>query len=405
MKKNNYLYEEMMQDIAVIVKHRINEAYDNQLLEEYGAKDIFNDVMKEATKEGKIFYTHLKKFIIYVIKKLQETNKYKQAEKMMNAYVQKIQKYINEHKKITPRRMLKITVTVLAIYGGVSMVQDCKSLIKSLQNNVETYEQTTEDIPDTQQENITVDEPEDFVIDVKDEAKQALSVKHVSQKDINNSPANKFEHDKNFNFKSSDSAREFIKKHEMLLLYPYYANESEEKQGKVTIGYGHVVLETDGALYQQIQQLKKKGLIKQSFTRDKKTGKLILNPKHCKPIITKAQANKLFLKDIKIAEDRAYKALQDMPTDDDNVKCYMLYNQKIRDGLTSLCYNAGNLKHDKYSFITKGLAKCRYDYKNQKINSGDYNVSFSYFKNIKDNPNRRNEEYKLFFMNANKSMS
>ena len=240
---------------------------------------------------------------------------------------------------------------------------------------------------------------------MKDEAKQTLSVKHVSQEDINNSPANKFEHDKNFNFKSSNSAREFIKKHEMLLLYPYYANEAEEKQGKVTIGYGHVVLETDGALYQQIQQLKKKGLIKQSFTRDRKTGKLILNPKHVNPIITKAQANKLFLKDIKIEEDRAYKALQDMPTDDDNVKCYMLYNQKIRDGLTSLCYNAGNLKHDKYSFITKGLAKCRYDYKNQKINPGDYNVSFSYFKNIKDNPNRRNEEYKLFFMNANKSMS
>lgn len=115
---------------------------------------------------------------------------------MMNAYVQKIQKYINEHKKITPRRMLKITVTVLSIYGGVSMVQDCKSLIKSLQNNVETYEQTTEDIPDIQQENITVDEPEDFVVDVRDEAKQALSVKHVSQEDINNSPANKFEHDK-----------------------------------------------------------------------------------------------------------------------------------------------------------------------------------------------------------------
>ena len=90
MKNDNYLYEEMMQDIAVIVKHRINEAYDNQLLEEYGAKDIFNDVMKEATKEGKIFYVHLKKFIIYAINKLQETNQYKQAEKMMNVYVQKI---------------------------------------------------------------------------------------------------------------------------------------------------------------------------------------------------------------------------------------------------------------------------------------------------------------------------
>jgi len=44
----------------------------------------------------------------------------------MNAYVQKVQKYIDEHKKITPRRMLKITVAVLTMYGGVSMIQDCK---------------------------------------------------------------------------------------------------------------------------------------------------------------------------------------------------------------------------------------------------------------------------------------
>lgn len=69
-KKYNQLYESMMQDISVIVKHKINEAYDNQLLEDYGAKDMFNDVMKEASKEGKIFYKHLKQFIIYIIKKL-----------------------------------------------------------------------------------------------------------------------------------------------------------------------------------------------------------------------------------------------------------------------------------------------------------------------------------------------
>jgi len=61
MNKNyNKLYEEMMSDISVIVKKKINEAYDNQLLEEYGAKDMFNDIMKEASKEGKIFYKHLK---------------------------------------------------------------------------------------------------------------------------------------------------------------------------------------------------------------------------------------------------------------------------------------------------------------------------------------------------------
>ena len=51
IKENNLVedFEEMMQDIAVIVKHRINEAYDNQLLEEYGAKDIFNDLLYPQT--------------------------------------------------------------------------------------------------------------------------------------------------------------------------------------------------------------------------------------------------------------------------------------------------------------------------------------------------------------------
>ncbi len=404
MNKNyNKLYEEMMSDISVIVKKKINEAYDNQLLEEYGAKDMFNDIMKEVSKEGKIFYKHLKQFIIYIIKKLQETDQYKKAEKLMNAYVQKVQKYIDEHKKITPRRMLKITIAVLTMYGGVSMVQDCKQMIKSLQGNVETYEQKVEDVPEENQQEVIVEEPEDFVVEVKDKATEELSVKKVSTEDINNTPEKKFKEDKNFNFKSSNEAREFIKHHELCLLYPYYAKPEEEAKGMVTIGYGHVVLESDGELYKKVQQLKKKGLIKQSFVT--KNGKTILNPNHCKTIITKADADKLFQKDIKIAEQRAYRTIQNMPTDDDNVKYYMLYNQKIRDGLTSLCYNAGQLKHEKYTFITKGLAKSRYDYQAQKINAGDYNVSFKYFKNIKDNPNRRNEEYKLFFMNANKSMS
>ncbi|MBO6271250.1 hypothetical protein J6O48_00560 [bacterium] len=46
----------------------------------------------------------------------------------------RITKYIKEHKKITPRRMLKIMITVLTIYGGVSLVKDCNTLIKNLNN-------------------------------------------------------------------------------------------------------------------------------------------------------------------------------------------------------------------------------------------------------------------------------
>jgi hypothetical protein len=69
-------------------------------------------------------------------------------------------------------------------------------------------------------------------------------------------------HKDNYEFKSSKKSHDFIKSHENLLLYPYFANSKEEKEGKVTIGYGHVILKSDGALYDKVQQLKKKGLIK-----------------------------------------------------------------------------------------------------------------------------------------------
>lgn len=393
-KNQNALYEQLVYDISKQVKYQINEAYDNALLEEYGAKDLFTDVMKEASKDTKILFKQLRKFLIFVIERLQETDQYKKAEVIINEYKKRVQKYIDEHKKITPRRMFKIIVTVLTIYGGVSLIQDCKHGIQMIQ---QSFEQSAEAANDS------VSVEADSIIDFEDAVE--MDAKEVKTADVNSTknilPSDVYKKDTNYQFVSSNDAREFIKKHEMCLLYPYYANAKEESEGKVTIGYGHVVLESDGAIYTKIQKLKKQGKIKQSFVYDKKQKKLVLNPNHCPTLITSADADQLFLKDIKIAEDRAYKAITSMSTDD-NVKCYMLYNQKIRDGLTSLCYNAGNLKQDKYSFIKNGLANCRYDYANNCINVGDYNVSFSMFKKIKDNPNRRTEEYNQFFVSANK---
>ena len=394
-KNQKVLYEQLVYDISKQVKYQINEAYDNALLEEYGAKDLFTDVIKEASKDTKILFKLLRKFFIFVIERLQETNQYKKAEVIVTEYKKRIQKYIDEHKKITPRRMFKIIVTILTIYGGVSLIQDCKHGIQMIQ---QSFEQSAEAANDS----VSVD-TEDSIIDFEDDSQ--LDAKEVKTADVNSTknilPSDVYKQDSNYQFISSNDAREFIKKHEMCLLYPYYANAKEESEGKVTIGYGHVVLKTDGALYTKIQKLKKQGKIKQSFVYDKKQKKLIINPNHCPTLITAAEANQLFLKDIKTAEDRAFKAIKSMNTDD-NVKCYMLYNQKIRDGLTSLCYNAGNLKQDKYSFIKNGLANCRFDYNNNCINAGDYNVSFSMFKKIKDNPNRRAEEYNRFFVSANK---
>lgn len=394
-KRRNDLYEQLVYDISKQVKRQINESYDNALLEEYGAKDLFTDIMKEANKDTRILFNKLRKFLVFVIERLRETDQYKKADIIVNEYKKRVQKYINEHKEITPRRMFKIIITVLTIYGGASLIQDCKHGIQMIQQSFKQAEEVSND-------SVYIESPDD-IIDF--EEVYTPDDKIVKTTDVNSTknilPSDVYKQDANYQFISSNDAREFIKKHEMCLLYPYYANAKEESEGKVTIGYGHVVLKTDGAIYTKIQKLKKQGKIKQSFVYDKKQKKLIINPNHCPTLITAAEANQLFLKDIKTAEDRAFKAIKSMNTDD-NVKCYMLYNQKIRDGLTSLCYNAGNLKQDKYSFIKNGLANCRFDYNNNCINAGDYNVSFSMFKKIKDNPNRRAEEYKRFFVSANK---
>lgn len=396
----NILYETIMQNISIIVKNEINEAYNNYILEQYDAKDILDKVTDTSVKTSKIFYAHLKKVLVIIIKELQQTNEYKTAEKIMTAYKKKVQKYIDEHKKITPRRMLKIVISVLTLYGGVSMVQDCKNLLRMLEHDVQTLEQKKDSINN----DISVDNDTEEFVEELEEIEDELSYK-TSDKELLNSkyPADIYKTDKNFSFTSSKNAQDFIKKHERCLLYPYYATPREEKLGIVTIGYGHVILKTDGALYKKVQDLKQAGLIKQSFIKDKQN-KTILNPRHCKQIITSSEADALFLKDIKIAEDRAFRSIQNMDADA-NVKGFLLYNQDIRDGLTSLCYNAGFLKQNKYEFIKNGLSKCRYDYKNNCINVGDYNVTFQLFKNLKTNANRRIEEYNLFFMNANKPLT
>ena len=74
----------------VLAFNKINEAYDNALLEEYGAKDLFTDVIKEASKDTKILFNLLRKFFIFVIERLQETNQYKKAEVIVTEYKKRV---------------------------------------------------------------------------------------------------------------------------------------------------------------------------------------------------------------------------------------------------------------------------------------------------------------------------
>ena len=89
-KNQKVLYEQLVYDISKQVKYQINEAYDNALLEEYGAKDLFTDVIKEASKDTKILFKLLRKFFIFVIERLQETNQYKKAEVIVTEYKKRV---------------------------------------------------------------------------------------------------------------------------------------------------------------------------------------------------------------------------------------------------------------------------------------------------------------------------
>lgn len=368
--ENDYLYEQLMARISYSIKYELNEAYENALLEEYDFKDLMSQIYNGASKGSKILYKQIKSLLVYLIEKLEKTNQYKKAQQILTEYKKRVQKYINENKKITPKKMLQILIAVLTIYGGVSLVQDCKSVINKVNHNIEMSDSIIEEPI-----------PAELLQDLDDFADNNQQVQKKAS-----------------NFQSSDMAKDFIKKHERLLLYPYYATQKEMKEGKVTIGYGHVVLPSDGKLYDKVQKLKKQGKITQSFIMQ--NGEPVLNPNHCQEIITAEEAYDIFLKDVKIAETRAKKTVNDMNANK-QVKEYILQNQSIMDGLTSMCYNAGYLRQDKYQFIRKGLNNCRYDNENNCINASDYDLTFSYFKNLKQNNNRRQQEYKLFFANAN----
>ncbi|MBO6271249.1 hypothetical protein J6O48_00555 [bacterium] len=69
-----------MSDLSVYILSSINEAYDNQLLEEYDIKNLLNTIYDNGTEKSKVLIKKIKKLLIYIIKKLQETNQYKKAE-------------------------------------------------------------------------------------------------------------------------------------------------------------------------------------------------------------------------------------------------------------------------------------------------------------------------------------
>lgn len=161
--------------------------------------------------------------------------------------------------------------------------------------------------------------------------------------------------------KISISAKEFIKEHEKLRLEAYNIGD-----GHITIGYGHA--------------------------SPTKTSKYKVGDK-----ITEKEANKLFLQDIKIAEDGVKRMLKDWEKKKINVEL----TQSMYDSMVSMAFNMGV-----YGFITcdflDHLKKEDYTTAAEKIKTTRINGKVKNDKGEWETVempgllNRRMEEYKLF---------
>lgn len=148
--------------------------------------------------------------------------------------------------------------------------------------------------------------------------------------------------------KISNAGKEFIKEHEKCVLTAYWDSDG------YSIGYGHHSIDI------------------------KKNQK-----------ITKAQADRYFDEDIKIAEKSVERLLSNLPYKYD-------FSQGFIDGFVSFVYNCGEGGAKKSTFYQR-LLKCRV--KNGKINESDYNFTVSGIKQSRISCNshiqRRLGEHKL----------
>lgn len=128
---------------------------------------------------------------------------------------------------------------------------------------------------------------------------------------------------------------------------PYYATEHERKMGKVSIGYGHVIKDSDP--------------------------KWIREAKH----ITEEQALEIFKMDMEYFEAQFER--QVVPYFDKRLQDAETMPQAVIDVMLSMAYNAGisGFKKEDNNPFYASMKKCRYDKITGKINKQDYDYSIS----------------------------
>ena len=384
-------YNILMESISKRIKYILDEEEINYIFEEFELIDIKYSINESNLSYSKEF-NNIRKRLVLGIKKIWKSKGAKKARELAKEYNERLGIWLKTNKSISCPRYFYIVVTCLSLYGGKVIVNDLYDTIKSIKQEIsdERHIKNGESIDD------------DIFIDINDSDEDIKKLENSIS-----SPSEFHKENPTLKLNASKKAINYIKRKEDLYLYPYYATKSEEAQGKVTIGYGHVITKNDNPkLISKIKQLQKEGKITRMWLHV--NGKYIINPTHAPEIITQREADELFAKDLDIAENRVKESLSFMNLDQD-VLYYILYNQDLFDALTSLCYNAGYLaksNHTSNYRLMNGLKYCRFDKRKNKIVQSDFDLIIPKFKITYSNKaltQRRQEEYAYWQLsNANK---
>lgn len=175
-------------------------------------------------------------------------------------------------------------------------------------------------------------------------------------------------------WKISNEGIKHIKKYEKFSATPYYATKKDKDNDVKTIGYGHVIKESDPDWLKKATS------------------------------ITEEEASLLFEKDID-SFGRLFK-YEIAPTLNRGLRTPEAFPQVMMDAMLSMMYNSGNgnFKKDSINPFYTRLKNCRIDKESGKIDKRDYDYTIASIPNsliyhrgevLKGLKNRRQTEYRM----------
>lgn len=386
---NKQLYESIINDIAKVVKYELNKnnifnesllttRQSISILKEY---DIYNLLYKDLNEEFtldstedldqiKIHFGKLRKIIPDLIYRLIKVGA-KESIKLIIKATKQLIKLGKSHKEAVKYMFYSLLFLTTGLIGNTMLSYNDDPVIDNTQIEIKNI--------DGERSMIVHDNDKTYVIQQTDEHK-APSIKEIDFTNNNEQPIKLLSEDetKSSYYKCSPEMAEALKEVEKFVDHIYDAKKPSRKitqkdmmnmKYDLTIGYGHALTKEERAKWSANMKM------------------------------SRAEAQKLFMKDLGVVEKQVNNKLKTLPYDSQ-----VEYSQGFIDGLISLNYNMGygnmfgnNTK--KPCEFWQRLNKCKIDEINGCIDKKDIDYSLAKVntQNVteKGHVYRRRAEYKI----------